>query len=131
MRANLVPSIVVIALASGMGLASAAPPSSSTMPPAAPAAKAAANDSLKLTSAQEKTVWSDVSKQATKQKAPSGFTASVGTAVPTSISLRPVSSTLAGEIPALKTYQYAMVQDKVLIVNPADRKIVDVINHQA
>jgi hypothetical protein len=31
------------------------------------------------------------------------------------------------DVPAVKPYCYAMTQDKVLIVNPADHKIADVV----
>ena len=33
----------------------------------------------------------------------------------------------ARDVPAAKPYRYAMLPDKVLIVNPADKKIADVV----
>ena len=89
-----------------------------------------AKDSLSLTTAQEKLAWRDLSK-GTSQRVPSNFTASVGTAVPSDITLQPISKKVASQLPTLKPYQYARLPNEVLIVNPADKKIVDVINRHA
>ena len=130
MRVHILPSVIGVVLASSIGLASAADTAATKGSTVPPAAQSVAKDSLKLTSMQEETAWNDISKEATKQTAPSGFTASVGAVVPSGITLRPVSSTLAGQVPTLKAYEYALLQDKLLIVNPTDKKIVDVINHK-
>ncbi len=38
---------------------------------------------------------------------------------------------VAARVSSLKPYDYALLQDKLLIVNPGDKKIVDVINRHA
>jgi hypothetical protein len=86
-----------------------------------------AGDTLGLTSAQQKLVWRDLNGQATNQNAPSGFQPMVGAVVPSSIKIEPVPTKAATDIPSLKPYDFAMVQGKVLIVNPADKKVADVI----
>ena len=86
-----------------------------------------ASDTLTLTSAQQKTVWNDLHGQATEQKAPSGFNATVGAIVPSTVKTEPVPSKAATTVPALKSFNFAMVDGKLLIVNPSDKKIVDVI----
>jgi hypothetical protein len=85
------------------------------------------SDTLSLTSAQQKEVWKDLNSQASRQTTPSGFKATIGSTVPTSIKVQPVPSKAAADIPALKPYDFAFVQGKLLIVNPSDRKIAEVI----
>jgi hypothetical protein len=42
----------------------------------------------------------------------------------------PVPITTASEVPTLRRYQYALLENnKLLIINPRDRKISDVITH--
>ena len=88
---------------------------------------AAASDTLSLSNAQQKSIWSDVSHHASNQSAPLGFDAAVGTALPSRVSIYPMPRKAARDVPAVKPYRYAMLQDKVLIVNPSDRKIADVV----
>jgi hypothetical protein len=88
-------------------------------------------DNLSLTTAQEKLAWRDLSKQASSQRAPSNFSASVGATVPNDITLRSIPRTVAGQLPKLKPYRYALIPNELLIVNPSDKKVVDVINSHA
>lgn len=91
------------------------------------AAGTSTSSELNLTADQEKKLWSAISDHAMKQNAPSGFSATVGQTVPTSVTLRELPSQAATDVPAAKSYQYAMVDNKLLLVNPSDKKIVDVI----
>jgi hypothetical protein len=85
-------------------------------------------DSLSLTEAQQKLVWEDISKTAAKAKAPNGFTAKIGEVVPSSLATYPVPVTAANVVPEARTYNYALLEDNtLLLVNPADKKIVQVI----
>ena len=104
---------------SGITMASAAPMSN--------ASAAKAGDTLNLTSTQRKTAWNDIYMPLLNQQAPSGFNATVGAVVPNSVTTAPVPSKAASAVPALKPYNFAMVQKKLVIVNPADRKIAEVI----
>jgi hypothetical protein len=61
------------------------------------------------------------------QRTPADFSAKVGAVVPESIATTPVTARAARAVPALKAYDFAMVQKKLVIVNPSDRKIADVI----
>jgi hypothetical protein len=85
------------------------------------------SDTLTLTSAQRKKAWDDLYTGKLNQKTPSGFNATVGVALPSTIVTAPVTARAAGDVPALKPYKFAMVQEKLVIVNPSDGKIVDVI----
>jgi hypothetical protein len=88
----------------------------------------APNNRLSLTSTQEHTILQNINKQSVKKEmAPSGFKAAVGQSVPTSISLHALPSNATSQVPAVKSYDYAMLPNQLLIVNPKDRKIVDII----
>ncbi len=118
-----------IALAAALLVAGAAAVSAAPMDSAAGAKMAPpAGDSLNLTTAQRKTAWKDLYTGVLNQNTPSGFQASVGAVVPSNVATAPMTAKAASDVPALKPYQFAMVQKKLVIINPADRKIADVIS---
>jgi hypothetical protein len=85
-----------------------------------------AGDTLSLNSTQQKTAWNDMNTQATDQNA-TGFTAEVGAVVPSALKIQSVPSKAARAVPALRPYDFAKFQGKLLIVNPTDKKVVEVI----
>jgi opacity protein-like surface antigen len=87
----------------------------------------AASDTLTLSGDQQKSIWNDLSRQASNESAPSGFNVAVGAQVPSSMKTYPMPRQAARDVPAAKPYRYAMTQDKLLIVNPGDHKIADVV----
>jgi hypothetical protein len=87
----------------------------------------AASDTLSLSGTQQKSIWKDVSHHAANQTAPSGFTAAIGTAVPSTVNTYPLPLQARRDVPAARPYRYAMMQDRVLLVNPSDHKIADVV----
>ena len=86
-----------------------------------------AKDTLMLSNAQQKTAWHDLYTKALNQAAPSGFGAAVGAVVPKSVTTAPMPAKAASDVPALKPYNFAMLQKKLVIVNPSDHKIAEVI----
>jgi hypothetical protein len=122
--------IAAIALLASAGVASAAgamgaSTSSSPMPTAS---ASNAKDSLTLTSDQKKTIWQDVLKTKTSTKKPAGFTAEVGKKVPSSVNLHPLPTSVTNDIAKVRPYEYALLDNQtLLIVNPMDKKIVDII----
>jgi hypothetical protein len=131
MKLNLIAIAATAVLTSGIGMASAADNSAMSTPSTPPAQQSMAADSLSLTPAQQRTAWMYLRKQASRQIAPSGFTASVGATMPVDVALRPMPAKAASHVSSLKPYDYALLQGKLLIVNPSDRKVVDVITHRA
>jgi hypothetical protein len=129
MKARTTIALAAAALLAGISAASAAPPENGKMaaPPASTKMAPPASDTLTLTSAQRKKAWDDLYTGMLNQKTPSGFTATVGSALPSNVVTAPVTARAAGDIPVLKPYKFAMVQKKLVIVNPGDRKIVDII----
>jgi hypothetical protein len=90
-------------------------------------ASAAPSDTLNLTSTQQKTAWNDLYMPSLNQKAPSGFNLIVGAVIPNSVTTAAVPSKAARAVPSLRPYNFAMVQGKLVIVNPSDKKIAEVI----
>jgi hypothetical protein len=86
-----------------------------------------ASDTLSLSSTQQKTAWEDLYTGSLNQKAPAGFSAIAGAVVPSTVTTAPITSKAASDVPALKPYHFAMLQNKLVIVNPADKKIAEVI----
>lgn len=89
--------------------------------------KTAASDTLTLSDAQHASIWNDVSKHASNQNAPDGFNATVGEAVPSQLTTKPLPRQARRDVPEVRPYRYAMTEDKLLLVNPTDHKIADVV----
>ena len=60
--------------------------------------------------------------------AASDVAVTVGTRVPDSVSLLPFSDDVYAEIPQLSPLRFTVVHDEVLLIDPADRRVVDVID---
>jgi Protein of unknown function (DUF1236) len=109
------------------GLAALIVTASTGVAAAAGVTGSATSDHLNLTSAQRHEIWQTVSKQAAKENAPTGFKAMVGETAPGSIKLQALPSDVSSRIPAMKWYDFAMLQNQVLIVDPSSKKIVDIV----
>jgi hypothetical protein len=86
-----------------------------------------ASDTLNLSPTQQKTAWNDINKQASNQTAPADFNAMPGAVVPSVLKISSVPSKAARDVPSLRPYDFAIVQGKLLIVNPSDKKVAEVI----
>jgi hypothetical protein len=87
-----------------------------------------ASDDLVLTGAQEHLMWQRlVGRNTGGATAPSASTAAVGATVPAAVELRALPATVTRQIPQMKPYAYATLGKTLLIINPTDRVIVDVI----
>jgi hypothetical protein len=131
MKSHLI-AITAAALLAGIGTASAADmhTTSNTMSKT-PAMQSMAKDNLTLSRSQQRTAWKDLGKQASNQTAPSNFKASVGATIPGDITIQAVPAKVAARVSALKPYDFALLDNKLVIVNPNDKKVVDVISRHA
>ena len=131
-------ALSVAALMAGISVASAGSPVSrdNTDSPAAKMSErqdaerhraAPSADALTLSDAQRKMAWQDLYMDSLNQNTPPGFDAIVGATVPNTIVIAPVTAQAGSDVPALKPYSFAMVQKKLVIVNPSNRKIANVI----
>jgi hypothetical protein len=123
MKKSASVAVAAVLLLSGVSVASAASHMSNRS-----GSSAAASDKLDLSSAQQKSIWKDIGRHAANQNAPPDFNPAVGTAIPGGVNTYPLPRQAARDVPAVKPYRYAMLQDKLLIVNPSDQKIADVVS---
>ena len=115
MKYQLRLGVAALTLLAGAGIAIAADSGSTS------------RDHLNLTNAQQKEIWQSVSKQNARETAPAGFKAMVGEVVPTSIGLHALPSDATRQVPAVKSYDFAILQDQILLVDPTSKKIADII----
>jgi len=120
--------IVAALLAGGTSLAMAqnSVQTRATDPPHAAKSATHGTDTVILSAAQRRAVWKDLSKQATNQNA-SGFEAQTGTFVPSSVKIEPIPSNVTANNPKLRPYGFAMVGHTLVIVDPTNRVIADVL----
>jgi hypothetical protein len=86
------------------------------------------SDNLVLTGAQENLIWQRLGRRASAVAAmPAGFQPSLYGVVPPSVALHPLPAEVTRQIPMVTPYKYATLGNLLLIVNPADRTIVDII----
>jgi hypothetical protein len=83
-------------------------------------------DTVILSTAQRSAVWNDLSKKATNQNA-AGFDATIGTFVPNTVKIEPIPSKVTASNPSLRPYGFAMVDRKLVIVDPSNKVIADVL----
>jgi Protein of unknown function (DUF1236) len=120
--ASLSAALAVALSLSGIAAASAATHMSSRS-----SSTARASDTLTLSGEQQASIWKDVNGHASSQTAPSGFNATVGEALPSQLDTRPLPRQARLDVPQVRPYRYAMTENKLLIVNPSDHKIADVV----
>ena len=79
-----------------------------------------------------KGVWNDLSKQATNQNV-AGFDATTGTFVPNAVKMKiqPIPSKATADNPSLRPYDFAIVDHKLVIVDPTNSVIADVLTPPA
>lgn len=84
------------------------------------------SDTVILSTAQRKAVWKDLNKQATNQSV-SGFDATIGSFLPGKVKIAPIPSKVATAAPSLRPYDFAMVDHKLVIVDPSNKVIANVL----
>ena len=89
-----------------------------------------ASDDFVLTGAQEDLIWQRMGRNtpADDGGTPCECKPSMFTSVPPSVALHMWPETVTAQIPMLQPYRYATLGKLLLVVNPDDRKIVDIIS---
>jgi hypothetical protein len=85
------------------------------------------SDMLSLPTSQQRIAWRDLHMNLPDQKGPPGFTVKIGAVVPNSVSTAPVTAKAASDVPTLKPYRFAMLRSNLVIINPSDHRIAEVI----
>ena len=83
--------------------------------------------SASLQTSQKTQVTAAFAKVSVKPVSNVKFSVSVGTVVPTTVTLHPVPETVVTIIPQYRGYAFFVVRDEFIIVEPRTHKIVDVI----
>jgi len=83
------------------------------------------NRELSLTHAQRSEIWHALRKEAHKAQEPAGL--HVGEAVPVTMKMLSFTHHLRKKIRAIGHYQYALLHDRVLIVDPDTKKIIAIV----
>jgi hypothetical protein len=81
---------------------------------------------LTLTNSQRVAIWQMLGNQ----EAQANSTRSkphVGQIVPNRLSLQPLPNSVSNQVPAVKSYDYTMLNNELLIVDPSTKKIVAII----
>jgi hypothetical protein len=81
---------------------------------------------LELTAAQRSAIYVAVSKDRSKVS-PQRFPAVIGAEVPPMINLYALPDDIVSGNPAAKIYEFTMVEDKVVLVDPTRMRVVDTI----
>ena len=132
MHTGIRMTVVGVAFLSGFSVAMAAGSSSPIAREGADEIAIASmlQDKLPLTSQQQKFAWQDIIIQARSEDIPIGFAPEVGGVAPSALMTYPVPLTTSSKVPKLRRYQYTLLaNNKLLIINPEDRKVVDIITH--
>ena len=79
---------------------------------------------LRLSPVQRQTIYRTIVRERVMPTEPT-VEYRVGTRVPQSARLYSVPDTVAVEVPAIKRYKYMMVNDRVVLVDPATSEVVD------
>ena len=98
-------------------------PGQSTTPPAIGPAPRTVN----LTAEQEFIIREIVLKDLSVSKAKPEAPETIGDAVPESIELHPIPPEVAAKVPQVKSHEFFVKDDKIILESPSDRRIADVI----
>lgn len=82
---------------------------------------------LTLTPSQRRAIYDAVGRDKSKMAKPQ-FSAQIGAAVPPMIELHSLPDQVLAENRAANFYEYTVVQDKVVLVDPTRMRVVDIIS---
>jgi hypothetical protein len=92
----------------------------------APPLLGSGEQNLVLTQAQRRAIYAAATRDRINP-AQQRFPAEIGAEVPPMIELSPLPDEAVADNPTAKFYEYTMVQDRVVLVDPTKMRVVDVI----
>jgi len=100
-------------------------------PPATPSQQqlAPTTPKLNLTLEQRYTI-KEIIKDVKADGAPANVQAAIGEPIPQGVSPQPMPSAVAQKVPQVKAHRYFLTEEQVVIVDPKDNKVVEVIKLQ-
>ena len=133
---NMIVSLTLAAAVSMAALSAAVakpfpgsvvPPADADIPQATATISHQSTNILSLNRHERKLAWNDL-RRGKEQQVPYDFYDNVGAVAPEMLKLRKTPAKVVKAVPQLKDYDVAMVKHKLLIVNPANRKIAEVLS---
>jgi uncharacterized protein DUF1236 len=91
-----------------------------------PQEPAATSPKLNLT-LEQRHVIKEIIKDMKTEPAPAGVAAAVGDQIPQNINLQPIPSDVAQKVPQVKTHRFFVAGGQIVIVDPKDNSVADVI----
>ena len=135
MRHPLRACMMTLAFLGSTGLALAQAPSTQAPPAQAPRAQTPAVQSplstpgaqtkLQLSQQRKQQIGQALSGEQTQQAA--GAQAQVGSKLPASMTTHPMPGSVTAQVPATKDFHFVKLPDRVLIVDPKDQMIAEII----
>jgi hypothetical protein len=86
-----------------------------------------ADQAPQLSAAQRAAIYSAVDQEKSKVRPPLAFSPMIGAKVPPSIALYALPDSTLTDIPSIRQYQYTVVQNQVVLVDPTTLQVVDII----
>ncbi len=122
--------IARLLLLAPLGLVGLASPAAAQSPPSGSLGVADPSARLALTPAERSAILSAVRQDQARPSAtmPGNAPVSVGIQLPASIALRILPDTALAQAPAAKTVQYTVIGTQVVLVDPTNMRVVDIIN---
>jgi hypothetical protein len=118
MKAHHAIVMVATLLCSGAGAMAQAPQ--------APTLEAPTQPKVNLT-LEQRHVIKEIIKDIKVQPAPPDQSIAIGTEVPQTVALQPMPADVSAKVPQIRSHLFFKKDDKVVLVEAKDRKIVDVI----
>jgi hypothetical protein len=95
-------------------------------PGSAPSSLGSSEQNLVLTQAQRRAIYAAATRG--RMRSPQRrFPAEIGAEVPPMIELNPLPDEAVADNPNAKFYEYTVVQDRVVLVDPTKMRVIDVI----
>jgi len=87
-----------------------------------------ASGSVSLSSDQQTRVREAFARERLNSVSNVNFSVSIGTRIPASVRLRPLPASIVAIVPQYRGYEYVVVRDEIVIIEPRTKKIVTVID---
>jgi hypothetical protein len=85
---------------------------------------------IALTNAQKSIIKDHVRQENSRPASPVNFETSVGSPVPPSLELYILPDPVLNAVPEAKVVKYTVVRDKIVLVDPTNMRVVDVIDNR-
>ena len=100
-------------------------------PPATPPQQQLPPTTLKLNlTLEQRYTIKEIIKDVKADGAPGNVQATVGEPIPQGVSPQPMPTAVAQKVPQVKAHRYFLTEEQVVIVDPKDNKVVEVIKLQ-